>query len=90
MTHNCLHPVLMSKESGIMEMFEELCSFLGNNFFTAIPPADVFSQSVSVFASSTVHLPCHLYLGRNWVGCSVVRFLYGFGNISVLLLVETF
>lgn len=33
-----------------MEMFGELCSFLVNNLFIAIPAADIFSQSVSVFA----------------------------------------
>lgn len=37
-----------------MEMFEELRSLLLNNFFIAIPPADVFRQSMSVFGGSTV------------------------------------
>lgn len=70
MTHTCLHPVSMSRGSGILEMFGELCSFLVNNLFIAIPAADIFSQSVSVFAGSTVHLSCLLYLWKNRAGCS--------------------
>lgn len=86
-----LRRVSICSGSGIMEMTEELSSFLVNNFSVAM-----LQQISSARACLCLQVALCTYLaictcgGANQVRCSAVRFLCGFADVCVLLLVETF